>query len=124
MPKKSFLTFWNMKGCALEHCQEKEQTVNSAAYSAMLKDKLKPAICHRRRGLLSNTAFLHHDNACSYVAVTKVETIQNLKFEVLPHPPYSPDLMLNAFHAFGPLTEALHGRWFGSDETVKEVMCT
>ena len=53
-----------MKGCALEHYQEEEQTLNGAAYSAMLNDKLKPAICHRRRGLLSNTAFLHHDNAC------------------------------------------------------------
>lgn len=58
------------------------------------------------------------------VTVAKVETIQNLKFEVLPHPPYSPDLIPCDFHAFGPLREALHGHWFGSDEKVKEVMCT
>jgi hypothetical protein len=54
-----------MKGPTLEHYLEKEQTLNGAAYSAILKDKLKTAIRHKRRGLLSKTAFLHCDNACN-----------------------------------------------------------
>jgi len=41
-----------MKDPTLEHYQEKEQTLNGAPYSAMLKDKLKPAIRHKRRGLV------------------------------------------------------------------------
>lgn len=64
-----------MKGPTLEHYQEKEQTVNCATYSAVLTDKLKPAIRNKRRGLLSKTALLHHDNACPCVTVTTAEKI-------------------------------------------------
>jgi hypothetical protein len=39
------------------------QTVNSERYSALLKDKLKPAVLSKQRGLLSKTVLLHHDNA-------------------------------------------------------------
>ena len=116
---KSFLTFWDVKGPTLEHYQDKEQTVNSATYSAMLRDRPKPAICNKRRGLLPKNAFLHHDDARPCVMVTTVETIQNLKFEVLSHPPYSPDIIPCDFHALSPLREALHCQWFGCDEEVK-----
>jgi histone-lysine N-methyltransferase SETMAR len=90
----------------------------------LCKDKQEPAVCQKRRELLSKTAFLHHDSACPYVRVATVETNHNLNFEVLPYPPYSPDLIPCDFHAFGPLREALRGHWFGSDETVKEVIHT
>jgi len=62
--------------------------------------------------------------SCTVTMLATVETIQNLKFEVLPHPSYSPDLIPCDFHAFGPVREALHCHWFGNDEKVKEVMCT
>jgi hypothetical protein len=57
------------------------------------------------------------------VAVT-IQIIQNLKFKFLTHPPYSPDLALCNFHAFGPLKEALHGCRVGSDEEAKEMVHT
>jgi hypothetical protein len=46
----------------LEHYQEKGETVNSVRYSAMLEEKLKPAIHSRHHGLLSKGIPLH-DNA-------------------------------------------------------------
>jgi histone-lysine N-methyltransferase SETMAR len=58
----------------------------------MLKDKLKPAIRSKWRGLLSKTVLLHHDDARPHAATATIETIQELNFELLPHPPYSPDL--------------------------------
>jgi hypothetical protein len=62
--KKILLTFfWTMKGPVLEHYQDKGQTVNSATYSATVKDKLKPAACYKRRGLLPKTVRMHCDNA-------------------------------------------------------------
>jgi histone-lysine N-methyltransferase SETMAR len=121
--QKKLHNFLEYEGSYFGTLPKKEQTLNGAAYSAMLKDKLKPATYHKRRGLLSKTASLHHDNVCPYVMVATVETIHNLKFEVLPHPPYSPDLIPCDFHAFGPLREVLHGYWFGSDEKEKEVVC-
>jgi hypothetical protein len=41
-----------MKGPILKHYQKKGQTINSAAYSAVLKEKLKPAVHNKRTGLL------------------------------------------------------------------------
>jgi hypothetical protein len=36
-------------------------------------------------------------------AVATIQAIRNLKFDVLPHPPYNLDLAPCDFHAFGPL---------------------
>jgi heme/copper-type cytochrome/quinol oxidase subunit 1 len=52
--KKIMLTlFWDMHGPILVHFQAHGQTVNSANYCAMLRNELKPAICKKRRGILS-----------------------------------------------------------------------
>jgi histone-lysine N-methyltransferase SETMAR len=82
---------------------EHGQTVNSEIYSAMLKNKLKPAIRSKWRGLLSKTVLLHHDNARTHAAAATVETIQKLNFELLPHPVYSPDLAPSDYRLFGSL---------------------
>jgi len=98
--------------------------VNSANYCAMLRNELKPAICKKRRGMLSKKVLLHHDNARPHTAAATVETVQQLGFELLQHPPYSPDLAPSDYHIFGPLKEALRGRRFASDEEVKEAVHT
>jgi len=45
-------------------------------------------------------------------------TLEEMHWEVLPHPAYSPDLPPNDFHLFGPLREALGGKRFGAYEDV------
>jgi histone-lysine N-methyltransferase SETMAR len=88
----------------------------------MLKDKLKPAIRSKWRGLLSKTVLLHHDNVQPPAAVATIETIQKLNFELLPHPPYSPDLAPSDYHLFGSLTRLGTKRlpcfWFTEKGTV------
>jgi len=66
-------------------------TVTSAMYADLLMNHLRPAIKSKRRGLLSTGVLLQHDNAWSHTAHSTVATIQDLSFECLPHPPYSPD---------------------------------
>ena len=69
--------------------QESGTTRNSAQYSEMLTDRLQPAIRSKRRGLLLKGAVLLHENGRPRTA----ETLRKLKFEVMAHPPYSPDLL-------------------------------
>jgi len=117
--KEVMLTlFWDMHGPILVNFQAHGQTVNSANYCALLQNELKPAICKKRRGMLSKKVLLHHDNARPHTAAATVETVQQLGFELLQHPPYSPDLAPSDYHIFGPLKEALRGRRFASDEEV------
>jgi len=85
----------------------------------MLIDRAKPAIRSKRRGQLSKGIVLLHDNARPHTAAHTVETLQKPKFEVLAHPPYSPDLAPSDYHLFGPLKKALRGRRFTSDQEMK-----
>jgi histone-lysine N-methyltransferase SETMAR len=90
--------------------QEDQQ--NNVSEVGETSDELKPAV-HNKRELPSKTVLLHHDIARLHTATTTIQTIQNLEFKILPHPPYSPDLTACNFHAFSPLRKALHGYWFG-----------
>jgi hypothetical protein len=45
--------------------------------------------------------------------------MQEQQWEVLEHPPYSPDLASSDFHLFGPLKHHLSADHFPDDETVK-----
>jgi histone-lysine N-methyltransferase SETMAR len=71
----------------------------------MLRSELKPAICKKRREMLSKKVLLHHDDARPHTAAATAETVQQLVFELLQHPAYSPDLAPSNYHIFGPLKE-------------------
>ena len=98
--------FWDSQGPVLDHYQEMDTTINSARYSEMLTDWLKPSIVSKRRGLLSKGVVWLHDNARPHLAGHTAETLRKLKFEVMAHPPYSPDLAPSDYHLFGPIKEA------------------
>jgi len=88
----------------------------------MLVNEMKHAIRSKRRGLLSKRVLLLHDNACPHMAAHTVDTLHDLKFEVLKHPPYSPDLAPSDFHLFGPMKEHMQGHKFADDNEVKEAV--
>jgi histone-lysine N-methyltransferase SETMAR len=94
-------------------------TVTSATYSHLLRENLKPAIRQKRRGLLTTGVFLLHDNARPHNATATVSTIEEQRFECIPHPPYSPDLAPSDFYVFGPLKDALSGKQFRDDDEVR-----
>ena len=50
-----------------------------------------------------------------------METLRKLKWDVLYHPPYSPDLAQSDFHLFGNLKEFLGGKKFQSTDEVINV---
>lgn len=60
-----------------------------------------------------------HDNARPHTAALTRENLEQLGWEVLEHPPYSPDLSPCDFHVFAPLKEALGGQRFDSDAEVE-----
>jgi len=113
--------FWDVNGPIWVHFQEKGQTVTCARYSDVLVYKMKPAIRSKHQGLLSKRVLLLHDNTRQHTAAHSVDTLHALKFEVLKHPPYSPDLAPLDFHLFGPIKEHLQGQKFADDEVMEAV---
>ena len=95
--------------------------VDSANYCKLLK-QVKKDMKNKRRGHQSKGVILHHDNARPHTATQTVQTINNLGWELLPHPSYSPDLAPSDFHLFGPLKEFTRDTKFESEDEVKNVV--
>jgi hypothetical protein len=60
-----------------------------------------------------------HDNARPHTANKTNGTLRNFKWEVLEHPPYTPDLAPSDFPLFGPLKHHLSAEYFPDDEAVE-----
>jgi histone-lysine N-methyltransferase SETMAR len=114
--------FWDERGVILEHYMPRGNTVSSTTCADLLKNHLRPAIKSKQRGLLSTGVLMQHDDARLHNARSTVATIQDLSFECLPHPPYSPDLAPSDFHVFGTLKEAMGCKSFRSDEEVQQAV--
>ncbi|VDO61914.1 unnamed protein product [Heligmosomoides polygyrus] len=78
--------------------------------------KKYPAIVNRK-GVI-----LHHDNARQNCAKRKLEEINELGWEVLPHPPYSPVLTPSDYHLYRSLQHFLSGKKFESLEDIQNAM--
>jgi hypothetical protein len=93
-------------GSAIAHFQKRGENINSAAYCPVLL-KLQDATRRKRPGQLARVVLLHHDNARTHTARATHWRIQELQWELLEHPPYSPDLAPSDFCLFGLLKKHL-----------------
>jgi len=96
-------------------------TINSAVYCEMLK-KLRHAIQNKRRGMLSATILLLHDNARLHSAALTQDLIISFTWEQMDHPPYSPDLAPSDYHLFLHLKKFLGGKRFDDDNDLKDAV--
>ena len=76
--------------------------------------KLRPSLVNRK-GVI-----LHHDNAKPHTAKITQQKINEFGWEVLPHPPYSPDIAPSDYHLFLSLSNHLSGKQFQNEEQVKQ----
>lgn len=119
-PKKCPLSlFWDTEGVVYWELMPQGATITGEVYSQQL-DRLAEALVEKRPHR-QHHLFLH-DNARPHTArLTQVKLAQ-LWWEVLPHPPYSPDLAPTDFKAFRSLQNWLNGKGFKTEEEVKESM--
>lgn len=115
--KKLLLTvFWDAHRVYVTDFLERGATVNSSQYIQTLKH-LQRRVC-RVRGSLA-PIILQHDNARPHTSRATEEAVRNLKFEPIPHPPYSPDLAPCDFYFFPQLKRDLKGNHYTSDDEMK-----
>jgi transposase len=72
-----------------------------------------------RPGLLTKGLLLLHDNARPHSAAAAVNLLNSWGSEILPHPPYSPDLAQSDFHLLPNIKSTLRGQLFHSNEDVQ-----
>jgi histone-lysine N-methyltransferase SETMAR len=83
---------YDSQGVLVCHPVREGRTVNAQYYKSFLQYRLRRAVREKRPELLDNAIILH-DNATSHTADTVRRCLQRWGWEVLQHPPYSPDLV-------------------------------
>jgi len=104
--------FWDSEGMILTHCVPKSTTVTGETYEDVLRTKFILVLCEKRPKKAA-AVFFHHDNAPPHQAARVHQFFDDI-FEVIPHAPYSPDLVQNDFWLFPTLKNTLRGRTFSS----------
>ena len=109
-PNKVMLSiWWDWKGVVYYELLPPNQTINSDVYCRQL-DKLKRALAEKRPELVNRKGVVfHHDNAKPHTSLQTQQKLTSLGWDVLPHPPYSPDLAPSDYHLFRSLQNDLNG---------------
>ncbi|XP_067950332.1 histone-lysine N-methyltransferase SETMAR-like [Watersipora subatra] len=110
--------FWDVRGPITVSFLEQGNTVNRENYCQLLQ-QVKKDIKNKRRGMQSRGIILHQDNARPHTATRTIETINQLGWELLDHPPYSPDLAHSDYHLFGALKSYTRGIHMETHDEVK-----
>ena len=96
---------------------ERNVTVNKELYIAQLH-RVKEANRLKRHHRQSQTILLH-DNLRAHVAQIVKAALQELEWEVIQHPPYSPDLAPTDYHLFRSLSNHMRGVTFENEKDLK-----
>ena len=116
------IIFCDIQGIILNHFVPPKTTVTGNYYASVIKSDLLPAINRKRRQLMRSGILLHHDNAPSHSSRVILDNIKELDIEILPHPPYSPDLAICDFWLFPNLKNKLPGERYESKEELRRTV--
>ena len=93
--------FWGAHGLIFIDYLEKGKTINSDYCTALL-DRLKAEIVKKTTAYGEEKNFVS-PRQCTMSQVNKNNKLHELHFELLPHPPYSPDLAPSDYWLFADL---------------------
>lgn len=112
--------WWDQKGVIYYELLNPGETVTGDVYRLQLI-RLKRAISDERPEYATRheSIILQHDNARPHVAQPVKKYLENSGWEVLPHPPYSPDLAPSDYHLFRSMQNALSGVRFSSTQGIR-----
>lgn len=112
--------WWDMKGVVYYELLQSGETINGDVYRRQLI-RLKRAIEENRPEYVNrhNKLIFHHDNARPHIAKPVKNYLEGQNWEVLHHPPYSPDIAPSDYYLFRSMQSALSGERFDSFESIK-----
>lgn len=113
--------FWDSEGILLIDYKDKGVYISGDYYATIL-EWLKEAIKEKRRGKLSRCVLLLHDNASVHKSRIELAGLHKMGFDILNHPPYSPDLAPSDYYLFPKIKKELRGKKFSTDEEVKDAI--
>ncbi len=104
-----FTIFFNQKGPILQEFLPRGETVDADSYCDKLRH-LKENVRRKRLELWrGRRLLLHHDNATPHTAAITLALIGSSGIDMVPHPPYSPDLVPADYFMFPRLKSGFRG---------------
>jgi len=94
---------------------EKGKTITEEYYSNLLT-RLDEKICEKRPGLQKKKIIFYQDNAPAHKSVFAMGKLRDVHYELLEHPPCSPDLASSDFSLFPQLKLFFAGQRFSSNQ--------
>jgi histone-lysine N-methyltransferase SETMAR len=91
--------FWDAEGIIMVDYLEKGKTV-SGEYYALLLGQLRDRLKEIRRGKVTKGVLLLQDNAPAHNSNIAKLAVADCGYELLPHPPYSPDMAPSDYYLF------------------------
>lgn len=108
--------WWDVKGVVYYELLPHNTTITADIYCNQLQQLATQLATKRPQH--GQVRFLH-DNARPHTARITREKLLQLGWEILPHPPYSPDLAPSDYHLFRSLQDFLRDKRYDSEEDIK-----
>lgn len=118
--KKAMLcVWWDQQGVLYYELLKPGETVNAHRYHRQLI-KLRQAINEKRPEfrLRHDKLVFQHDNAPAHNSLLVRNYLDTVNWEILAHPPYSPDVAPSDYYLFSSMAHALKEQHFASYEEV------
>jgi len=119
--KVTLCIWWDQLGVVYYELLKPSETITRDRYRMQLM-RLSRALKEKRSQYQErHDKVIHqHDNARSHIARPVTTYLETLKWEVLPHPPYSADVALSDYHLFRSMAHGLGDQHFRFYEEVKK----
>ncbi|GBP10736.1 Mariner Mos1 transposase [Eumeta japonica] len=102
--------FWGSKGVIMLEYLDRGATISDSLYAEQIK-KMRNEIRKKQRDNQVKTVLVHQDNASAHRSA-----VASVGFEILEHPPYSPDYTPSDYYLFSSSKEYLKEQGFKDDD--------
>ena len=109
--------FWDSRGIIFTDSLEKGRTITGQYYADLL-GRFDAELMRKQPHLTQKKVPFHHDNTPAHSSAIATAKLVELRYELLPHPPYSSDLAPCDFFLFPNLKKWLGRKRFTSNEEV------
>lgn len=110
--------FWDADGIIFIDYLEHGRTITADYYIGLL-DRLDNILREKRKRTQRKNILFLHDNAPAHKAHKAMTKLEQLGYELVQHPPYSPDLAPSDYYLFPNLKRMLRGKRFYTNEQVE-----
>ena len=113
--------FWDARRIIFIYFFQKGRTINGEYYANLLQ-RLSDEIKIKGPHLAKNKWLFHQVNAPVHTSVIPMAKINELKFRLLSHAPYSPDLAPSNYFPFPNLKKLFGGQKFANNKEVESAV--